>query len=298
MKADDSILDPGVETLWLKGPRLPPELERQIFEFAALAHRKMIPTFLRVARRIQIWIEPLLYRVLWIDTHRDARATKTEPEAVRAAMESKPAVFFSDSVRHLFLDNTADFSILEAKKLLQLCTNLVSFAVVGKLSQPSLLPILADMRVERLSASLNDLFGSPHAVDLRHPLFLSPTHLDTFANFAGKHLYIQLAALPALTHLCLNERIDWDIIRGILSECASLMFLVNLWPHYLDSRARTFAAETPLKDTRFVVRISTSYWADWKAGAEGHGDYRPKLLLRPAPSIHIIIMFKTLSSSQ
>jgi hypothetical protein len=36
-------------------PRFPPELEEMIFKIAARRNRGLIPTFLRVARRIYIW---------------------------------------------------------------------------------------------------------------------------------------------------------------------------------------------------------------------------------------------------
>jgi hypothetical protein len=36
-------------------PYLPPELEHQIFEIAALSHPKDIPTFMRISRRIKYW---------------------------------------------------------------------------------------------------------------------------------------------------------------------------------------------------------------------------------------------------
>jgi hypothetical protein len=36
-------------------PYLPPELERQIFEIAALSCPKDIPTLMRISRRIKYW---------------------------------------------------------------------------------------------------------------------------------------------------------------------------------------------------------------------------------------------------
>ncbi|KAJ7659091.1 hypothetical protein DFH06DRAFT_1130657 [Mycena polygramma] len=45
-------------------PNLPPELERHIFELAALSHPMLIPNMIRVAWRVKLWIEPLLYRTL------------------------------------------------------------------------------------------------------------------------------------------------------------------------------------------------------------------------------------------
>ncbi|KAJ7928326.1 hypothetical protein B0H13DRAFT_2311607 [Mycena leptocephala] len=44
-------------------PAFPPDLEREIFGTTALMYPGEMPTLLRVARRVLIWIEPLLYRV-------------------------------------------------------------------------------------------------------------------------------------------------------------------------------------------------------------------------------------------
>ncbi|KAJ7095067.1 hypothetical protein C8R44DRAFT_813875 [Mycena epipterygia] len=50
-------------------PRLPPELERLVFESAALSHATDIPNLILVAWRIKNWVEPLLYRAVLVCTH-------------------------------------------------------------------------------------------------------------------------------------------------------------------------------------------------------------------------------------
>ncbi|KAJ7839783.1 hypothetical protein B0H13DRAFT_1911031 [Mycena leptocephala] len=71
-------------------PRLPPELEHQIFEIAAHEFPEMIPIFLRVARHIQFWIEPLLYQVILA-----AGINAASTNAVLAAMDSRPRTVFN-----------------------------------------------------------------------------------------------------------------------------------------------------------------------------------------------------------
>ncbi|KAJ7635748.1 hypothetical protein DFH06DRAFT_661564 [Mycena polygramma] len=273
MAATEDFLQLGVQALRIADsePMLPPELERQIFEIAGLAYPGMIPTFLCVARRIQVWIEPLLYRVVWVDipTH----AAKTE--AIRTAMKSKPSSFFH-AVHHLFIDSSSELSRQEARDLLRLCAKVTNFAVIGDFSESGLLPILAEMQIERLSTCLHDLFGSPSDVDLAHPLFLSITHLDIFANLAEPYMYAQLATLPSLTHVCLNGDVGWDIFRTLLSDCKMLVLLVDLWQPHSDPRAEAFAAEAPFQDDRFVVGVYNKYWVDWEAGAEGREDFWAK----------------------
>jgi hypothetical protein len=188
-------------------------------------------------------------------------------------MHSKPADFFKAAVRHLFLDGSSEFSEEEAEILLRLCQNLVTFAATGVFSRPRQLPILAGMHVRRLSGCLNKLFGSRDAVDFGHPLFLSITHLDVFVDLADAAMYTRLAAIPALTHLCLNGVIAWDIFHGLLADCSTLKLLVNVWNHQSASPAEKFADATPFVDARFVVATFMDYWADWEAGAEGRKDF-------------------------
>ncbi|KAJ7048236.1 hypothetical protein C8F01DRAFT_1193550 [Mycena amicta] len=72
-------------------PRLPPELEREIFQTTALLHSA--PPLLRVARRVLIWVEPLLYRVLIIGGSIGI--------AQLNAASSKPPAFLARAVRCL-----------------------------------------------------------------------------------------------------------------------------------------------------------------------------------------------------
>ncbi|KAJ7673220.1 hypothetical protein DFH06DRAFT_1174901 [Mycena polygramma] len=47
-------------------PHLPEDLERMIFEITALDAMRSIPRLMRVARRVKVWIEPILYSVVVI----------------------------------------------------------------------------------------------------------------------------------------------------------------------------------------------------------------------------------------
>ncbi|CAK5266550.1 unnamed protein product, partial [Mycena citricolor] len=44
--------------------RLPEDVERYIFEIGAFSNPRSISTYMLVARRVKIWLEPLLYRTL------------------------------------------------------------------------------------------------------------------------------------------------------------------------------------------------------------------------------------------
>ncbi|KAF7340281.1 hypothetical protein MVEN_01947100 [Mycena venus] len=184
-------------------------------------HPSTIPTLLRVARRVLIWIEPLLYRVVCSNKHL----------AILSAMKSKPPAFFHNAVRHLLLDGiSTDWTMEEAYIVLGLCKGVINFSAIGKFSNPSLLPILSVMRIQRMAACLEVLFGDPQSIDLYHRAFSSITHLDIFDEIGPGETNIcpHLPILPALTHLCLSKDVPRDIMQGLLTNCPRLEILVVL----------------------------------------------------------------------
>ncbi|KAJ7465986.1 hypothetical protein FB451DRAFT_1402392 [Mycena latifolia] len=204
----------------------PLELEREIFETTALMHPGQIPTLLRVARRVLLWIEPLLYRVI---SARDAPPYSAQALALLRATKSKPPKFFQDAVRHLLVGFHKPWSREEAVEVLTLCTGVVNLAFFGQLASPAILPILATMRLLRLSASLVQLLGGSAAIDPTHALFSSLTHLHVFDRPENLTRILAHPALPALTHLCLNNELPWGVITTLLADRPRLDILLNLW---------------------------------------------------------------------
>ncbi|KAJ6598353.1 hypothetical protein DFH09DRAFT_57007 [Mycena vulgaris] len=256
-------------------PVFPADLEREIFEIAATMHPREIPVLLQVARRVLVWIEPFLYRVIRVDHWPTV-------DAVRRAMHTKPASFFRDNVRHLFLGFCRFHSKLseeEAHTLLRLCSGIVSFSsYCWDHSESALLPILEGIpKARRWAGSLQDLFGSRSAIDLTHSFFDTITHLDMFEVLTSGsddvRICAGLAALPALSHLCLNEGIEEAVLRCMLEQCARLQVLVNLWHSSETKLARKIANNPPATDERFVVCVFGDYWADWEVGARGGTDF-------------------------
>ncbi|KAJ7263937.1 hypothetical protein C8J57DRAFT_1626513 [Mycena rebaudengoi] len=228
----------------MEEPSFPPELERHIFELAAVSHRTIIPTLLRVARRVLVWIEPLLY---------------------------EPAGFFHDSVRHILFERAYDWANQDINALLQRCTGLVGFATAYTHCTPDIRPMLAQLQVKYLTLELTYLFRDL-PVDLRHPLFNSVTHLDLFdaRNEFNNKIYRQLPLLPALTHLCLKSELPRSLPLRILKGCSNLRVLVNAREQLEDPAHRAqlveFERNPPVADARFVVAFVimsfNRFWTD------------------------------------
>ncbi|KAJ7891785.1 hypothetical protein B0H13DRAFT_2039010 [Mycena leptocephala] len=210
-------------------PVLPPELEREVFETTALTYPGKIPTLLRVARRV----ERLLYRV------------------IRA-------------VRHLWLNCLPVQE--DARRILEVCSGIVDLVIPENLADPSLLPILAKMPLQRLSPYLRDWFDGP--IDPNHRLFASITHLDVL-DFDWEYLMqtlLQIPALPALTHLAL------DCGKICCSSAPRLQLLLVIWAVWPSSNHlhRYESAQIPhVYDARLVIAECSDFTRDWEAGATG-----------------------------
>ncbi|KAJ6598415.1 hypothetical protein DFH09DRAFT_1131724 [Mycena vulgaris] len=248
----------------VSGPALPVELEREIFETTALMHRNTIP----VASGSPI--EPLLYTVLAMDEAEMAKA-------VQRAMRVKPPSFFRDHVRHLLLSPSRSLSDEELHEILRLCPRIVSLCLGHMMSKPALLPILEAMsEVRRWSGSLDGLFGTGRAVidhPLGNPFFRTVTHMDIFDAVDNSDLD-GLAAMPALTHLCLSDDLACgdNFLRHVLDQCSHLQLLANFL-HYSEDKITEIAANPPVADLRFVVYVYHDYWAEWKTYARGGHDF-------------------------
>ncbi|KAF7371437.1 hypothetical protein MSAN_00780700 [Mycena sanguinolenta] len=127
-----------------------------------------IPTPSRVARRVLIWIEPFLYRAILID----GTAHHTFDRRLIGAMYSKPPEIFH-AIRHLAWWYTPETcSVAELKQLLRFFKEVIDLSCLNLLDST----LLPEMRLQRLTMSLEDIFGD--SPDLAHPLFESITHLD------------------------------------------------------------------------------------------------------------------------
>ncbi|KAJ7053554.1 hypothetical protein C8F01DRAFT_1375122 [Mycena amicta] len=255
-------------------PRLPRELEREILYTAALLHPLTIPTFLRVARRVLIWVEPLLYRVLTIGG----------PSGVAQlnAASSKPPAFLTRAVRCLVLDGGCDYKA--ASSTLSLCNGITALAVAGRDSRHQLLPIIAAgaMPLQRMAGYLSDIM---HITDASrpeeiaaHPVFHCLTHLDFFETVSDTTPAMMglLLCLPRLTHLVFyyRQRLDQicEWVEPVLKNCRTLHILVMLYYDRSDptddsAAQRDAMGEVPesLRDPRLVLCSYASHL--WYEGA-------------------------------
>ncbi|KAJ7807455.1 hypothetical protein B0H13DRAFT_2483537 [Mycena leptocephala] len=243
-----TIVQDPVELFDVCEPIFPVELEQVIFETTALMHPTAIPALLRIARRVLVWIEPLLYRVVRIFPQNTPMVRALQKATNRSRQNSS-------TMRSIISSLNLLITVLLASYLPSARAS--STSLQPTVHEPALLPILATMRVQRLSLNLNALFG-PETIDLKHSLFQSVTHLDMFRV---ERVAEVLPDLPA------------DIILPVLEICPRLVLLLVMWASYAFEKSLYAAARVPcVYDVRFVIGMYKHYWQDWEAGARGLPD--------------------------
>ncbi|KAJ7182353.1 hypothetical protein C8R43DRAFT_966974 [Mycena crocata] len=258
-------------------PRLPADLEREIFELAAETHLPGIPRLLLVAQRVKIWTEPILYRTFivcetWRYLHQVgedvAGLPQITPKKILQLLDTRPAVF--DHVRHLFLIRAGN-ALNDFQRILAACNGVQDFFLDGT-PDLALFLALAAISPQRLHIrQLYHLFPSDR-VDYTHSLFSKVTHLDLDRiNFPSDPA--GLAALPCLTHLAVDHTAAYVHLEGALAHCARLAVLVVVrWeePDANQSLLAHFAHEP-----RFVLLFAPEDppMRRWRSGALGGEDH-------------------------
>ncbi|KAJ6505292.1 hypothetical protein C8R45DRAFT_546872 [Mycena sanguinolenta] len=250
----------------LGDPRLPPELERGIFEIAALAQPTWIPVLMLVARRVKCWVEPFLYRVVFlrgggmVELHKLwlPRFNVDELDARFPNLRHARYLF----IDHVYVGGTA------LKNWLLACTGVTNLFAHLRCTPEMLTSISGFTNITYLTIDVRALCGT--AVPL--PLFLSVTHLELldFSTQNGdvESVCLNISLIPCLTHIALNMYLDTLLSHAALRAIAQLQCIVFL------STAAPSNNSPLLDDRRFVcIEEGLGYYNDWLNGAVFGEDY-------------------------
>ncbi|KAJ7900779.1 hypothetical protein B0H13DRAFT_1883404 [Mycena leptocephala] len=265
--------------------RLPPELERKIFEIAALCRPTNIPRLMLVAWRIKEWLHPLSYRVLLFCLSPPIHGFPVLPPGrILRDIVQKPSGFLTHAVRHLFLEYISPSHI---EPVLCACARATTVFTRTCLRPRHLRALAAMDCLRRLTMPLETLLpqGGPaekknDVVDTAY-VFRNLTHLELLddrrrpvpeAPALAIALYARLGRMPRLTHIAfhpgpnnVNPALD-----AALSADARLQCIV-----FLTTTPVTMGVESPLlADGRFVaVERRGDYRVDWVRGVHTGDDY-------------------------
>ncbi|KAJ7735674.1 hypothetical protein B0H14DRAFT_3168523 [Mycena olivaceomarginata] len=255
-------------------PPLPTELERAIFEVAAVSWPRSIPKFMLVTWRVKKWLEPLLYRTLVVaddrdrDRGRDSRLPSIAPDTLRSLIHSKSPTFFRDSVRHLSLiePEAEDVSILTA------CSAIENLWLGA---HPSINILEINLPLKRLHCALYSLFRDA-SIDFTHRFFTSITHLEivNVAQNIEVEVWSALTRLPHLTHLAFNSYSYLEMCLAILLTWEHLHALVILSLFDIGEKSLEQHNVPELaQESRLVVIACSDFREDWVRGATLGRDY-------------------------
>ncbi|KAJ7737315.1 hypothetical protein B0H16DRAFT_1891665 [Mycena metata] len=266
-------------------PFLPPELERKIFEIAASAGNTTIPPLLRVAKRVKIWLEPLLYRRVLIRSRPLSNELflsngdiMISTAALAAAMERLPPGFLHTHTRHLYLDPSAYHdSVQDRSRMFAALTGVTDLMLLNLVNfdeAPLLLAEISRLPLRHLHAHLEILFQpAPPGVgviDFSHPLFRNITHLSARDDFQPDWA-TGLSLLPCLTHLSFFDHgFDPDPLLVDLFQICGLLRVLVLLDHYGEYPTRVQFRMMSQQEPR-VVFVKTFQILAWHSGIRGLG---------------------------
>ncbi|KAJ7472970.1 hypothetical protein B0H11DRAFT_1345563 [Mycena galericulata] len=214
-------------------PAFPPEIEHEIFETAAILYPKIIPTLLRVSRRVLGWIEPLLYASLRISA---AETKGAYDDAVLHALDQKPPDFFPKTTRQVFFSTMGSnffatrtpnpWTNTELERLLRMCTGVDDLFLFGDLLHPSLRTLFEEMRPTHLTI-FGNMFHATNIFDFGHPFFNRVSHLQLLDIDDGLSPtwapWSSLSRITTLTHLVVFRS---DLVPVVLANLPTLKVLV------------------------------------------------------------------------
>ncbi|KAJ7062153.1 hypothetical protein C8F01DRAFT_1082701 [Mycena amicta] len=269
----------------LDGPNLPRELERPIFELAAWNDRKTIQSLIFVARRVHIWIEPLLHRVTLL-------STDTAVHRFQAFLDRRPADAQTYTQHLAIRESSLQRDLIT--HILSVCTNITDFAFWTGATYPELLDAMQPLTcLKRVSINLFTLLlHHPHvdcqSFELRSPAVLAPFRMVSHMQVLGaipERMVPVFSMLPSLTHLAFTGDAGATAVSNVLTTCGNLTLLVVVyaddarhkrWFGALSHPAGPGEALWHVLDPRFCVDsvgLNSCLEDSWELGTWGGRDF-------------------------
>ncbi|KAF7326207.1 hypothetical protein MKEN_00473100 [Mycena kentingensis (nom. inval.)] len=257
-------------------PVLPPELERIIFILAADSRSKDALSLLLVARRVQEWLEPILYRQFEIIGHGNREHLQR-----LAALEPSALQF----VRHLSLRVRHD-----NVPFLALCSGVTHLALgSGALEVPGThVAISALHQLRRLACHSRQLYSaSPADFVSTFPVYATLTHLCLYDYPSGQAALSRedgrteafAAGLPSLTHFASYGYPTVNAICHMLSVFARPSISAVLVVSSSRRAAEGVSQDLDVTDSRFVVTTMRS-WDEGTAEGDTFWDIADEFIAR------------------
>ncbi|KAF7318525.1 hypothetical protein HMN09_00362500 [Mycena chlorophos] len=274
-------------------PHLPPELERRIFEMAAVSDPGSIPRSLGlVAKRVWEWTEPIIYRTVVISSMNEKTGVAAAIlRHLDAGTTSKPPSFFAQHVHNFSLvpsfwlfmaarPSPNAWKPAELARVVRACTGVKNFSFMGSFRplsakenyvgdalnawRPHKILMLADGPAQFAEYATDPVFR-----DITHLLLTTmSSSSDPDYVFDRPDNLHALARLPKLRHLAVVVQMPTPVLAQLLSAPLQLETLVLFG-------AENGATElVGIEDDRVVIlHEEDNILTDWHEAANGSPDF-------------------------
>ncbi|KAF7367992.1 hypothetical protein MSAN_00864900 [Mycena sanguinolenta] len=252
----------------LDEPRLPPELEHKIFKIAALARPIGIRTLMLVAKRVKFWVEPVLYRVVYLNSPSIGNPDNFDLPAFAPDALEQISPDCLRHVRHLYINDT--FVEGRLQSWLLACSGVTNLCALFACT-PDLLPSISGFtNIKYLTIDVRALDGTK----LPLPTFLTVTHLELLdlttlvVRVDVDRVFSNISLMPRLTHIAINPNLDKFLPHEAFCANAELRCILFF------NAAASLDDSPLLNDSRFVhMDDGETYCNDWLHGTVFGRDY-------------------------
>ncbi|KAJ7239029.1 hypothetical protein B0H12DRAFT_85559 [Mycena haematopus] len=232
-------------------PRLPPDLERTIFELAAHKDTQTALRIILVAHRCRSWIEPILYRSVVV-----SQSSWSFPLFLRT-LDARPHML--DGFEKFRSTPICCQTTLQS---LVSCLHAPLSSAHRPLVRADVVPGFVPAAVDKIVHNLDIIDGLAEVAYFHHPAFAQLTHLHVL-DAPQRWPHVPFSALPALTHLALQNYknqirpTNVPVLQKILTECQQLEVLVVFVPFCPADDQNTDNTKSLVDDPRLVILSRT-----------------------------------------
>ncbi|KAJ7119340.1 hypothetical protein C8R43DRAFT_960086 [Mycena crocata] len=240
-------------------PALPPDLERVIFEIAAILWPLSVTRLILVSK-----LEPFLYHTLTVSENGITAYPLYQAPVLRTVIQHRQAGF-QKHVRNILLDSPPTHCYRE---ILAVCNRVENLWLSSLLNDVDLYHVVASLR---LCCFYGDVQPLLRTLPPTHQFFVHLSHMELmgsagFVSAANLGIWSNISNLPRLTHLSFNDDAFIDIAPALLQSCKCLTLLIHLeqfgpCPDHWYSKEVTSDARYFVKDWQVGVQTGLDYWA-------------------------------------
>ncbi|TFK60271.1 hypothetical protein BDN72DRAFT_905111 [Pluteus cervinus] len=254
-------------------PRLPIELQDEIFRLAARKNPEIAATLAQVSKWVAERVYPILYEIVFFENPVNEFHIFDPPPIAKRSFDIDDILKqHGRHVRCLWLDPPQDrkYYDFNVGSVFKSCPSLKNLSLGYACSVQVLRTIEEGLpNLERLWGMLK---LCPDSLSALKPTHKRLTHLYLFEIYHWDTLPTFLLGLPSLTHLGVNDVAECDMVEEGLKGCKQLQaVLLVADDEDTEETCMATTSEVNSEDER-IVFVTVSPFSNWLSGARGGFD--------------------------